>query len=96
MFKLRIHNIILPKYLGIVKKKWSSFVFSASGGARKKIVSPSQKISPAQARARQQSPKILILKIGGETGIRTLGPSKKLEQHISSVPLSTTQPSLHN
>ena len=32
MFKLRIHNIILPKYLEIVKKKGSSFVFSASGG----------------------------------------------------------------
>ena len=32
MYKLRIHNIILPKYLEIVKKKGSSFVFSASGG----------------------------------------------------------------
>ena len=32
MFKLRNHNIILPKYLEIVKKKGSSFVFSALGG----------------------------------------------------------------
>ncbi|MFA5838969.1 MAG: hypothetical protein WC849_03475 [Candidatus Paceibacterota bacterium] len=32
MLKLRNHNIILPKYLEIVKKKGSSFVFSALGG----------------------------------------------------------------
>ena len=32
MLKLLNHNIILPKYLEIVKKKGSSFVFSASGG----------------------------------------------------------------
>src|SRR3989338_4441428 len=35
MFKLRNHNIILPKYLEIVKKKGSSFVFSALGGRDK-------------------------------------------------------------
>ena len=44
--------------------------------------------------ARQQSPKILILKIGGEGGIRTLGPVLP-GQHISSVPLSATQAPLH-
>ena len=32
MLKLRNHNIILPKYLEIVKKKGSSLNFSASGG----------------------------------------------------------------
>src|SRR3989339_1554614 len=32
MFKLHNYNIILPKYLEIVKKKGSSFVFSALGG----------------------------------------------------------------
>ena len=32
MLKLYNHNIILPKYLKIVKKKGSSFAFSASGG----------------------------------------------------------------
>ena len=32
MFKFPNYNIILPKYLEIVKKKGSSFVFSALGG----------------------------------------------------------------
>ena len=32
MLKLHNYNIILPKYLEIVKKKGSSFVFSALGG----------------------------------------------------------------
>ena len=32
MLKLLNHNIILPKYLEIVKKKGSSLIFSASGG----------------------------------------------------------------
>ena len=32
MFNFPIHNIILPKYLVIVKKKGSSLIFSASGG----------------------------------------------------------------
>ena len=32
MFKLRNHNIILPKYLELVKKKGSSLTFSALGG----------------------------------------------------------------
>jgi len=31
MFKLHNYNIILPKYLEIVKKKGSTFVFSAHG-----------------------------------------------------------------
>ena len=35
MFKLRNHNIILPKYLEIVKKKGSSLNFSAQGGRGK-------------------------------------------------------------
>ena len=32
MFKLRNHNIILPKYLELVKKKGSSLTFSVQGG----------------------------------------------------------------
>jgi len=35
MLKSRNHNIILPKYLEIVKKKGSSLNFSASGGRDK-------------------------------------------------------------
>ena len=35
MLKLLNHNIILPKYLEIVKKKGSSLIFSASGGRDK-------------------------------------------------------------
>ena len=46
MFKLRNHNIILPKYLEIVKKKGSSFVFSALGGwDKEKKEKPAEKIA---------------------------------------------------
>jgi hypothetical protein len=46
MLKLRNHNIILPKYLEIVKKKGSSFAFSASGGRDKeKKEKPAEKIA---------------------------------------------------
>ncbi|MCG2809519.1 MAG: hypothetical protein L6275_04250, partial [Candidatus Portnoybacteria bacterium] len=46
MLKLHNHNIILPKYLEIVKKKGSSFVFSASGGRDKeKKEKPAEKIA---------------------------------------------------
>ena len=51
MLNLLNHNIILPKYLEIVKKKGSSFIFSAQGGrgkennykpAAKNFASPSE------------------------------------------------------
>jgi len=46
MLKLRNHNIILPKYLEIVKKKGSSLTFSASGGRDKeKNEKPAEKIT---------------------------------------------------
>ena len=46
MLKLLNHNIILPKYSEIVKKKGSSFVFSASGGRDKeKKEKPAEKIA---------------------------------------------------
>jgi len=46
MLKLPNHNIILPKYLAIVKKKGSSFVFSASGGwDKEKKLKPAEKIA---------------------------------------------------
>jgi len=46
MPKLRNHNIILPKYLEIVKKKGSSFVFYASGGwDKEKKEKPAEKIA---------------------------------------------------
>ena len=46
MFKLLNHNIILPKYLEIVKKKGSSLNFSASGGRDKeKKEKPAEKIA---------------------------------------------------
>ena len=54
MFKLLNHNIILPKYLEIVKKKGSSFVFSASGGwDKEKKVKAAEKIlrSPSEGAA---------------------------------------------
>src|SRR3989344_2701123 len=43
MFKLHNYNIILPKYLEIVKKKGSSFVFSALGGWDKEKIEKSAK-----------------------------------------------------
>ena len=46
MLKLPNHNIILPKYLAIVKKKGSSFVFSALGGwDKEKKEKPAEKIA---------------------------------------------------
>ena len=54
MFKLHNYNIILPKYLEIVKKKGSSFVFSASGGwDKEKKVKAAEKIlrSPSEGAA---------------------------------------------
>ena len=46
MLKLLNHNIILPKYLEIVKKKGSSLNFSASGGRdKKKKEKPAEKIA---------------------------------------------------
>ena len=46
MLKLLNHNIILPKYLEIVKKKGSSLIFSASGGRDKeKKNKPAEKIA---------------------------------------------------
>ena len=46
MFKLRNHNIILPKYLEIVKKKVVSFVLSAwGGGDKEKKEKPAEKIA---------------------------------------------------
>jgi len=46
MFKLHNYNIILPKYLEIVKKKGSSFVFSALGGwDKEKIEKSAEKIA---------------------------------------------------
>jgi len=46
MIKSRNHNIILPKYLEIVKKKGSSFVFSAQGRrGKEKNCKPAEKIA---------------------------------------------------
>ena len=46
MLKLRNHNIILPKYFEIVKKKGSSLIFSASGGwDKEKEEKPAEKIA---------------------------------------------------
>ena len=46
MFKFPNYNIILPKYLEIVKKKGSSFVFSALGGwDKEKKEKPAEKIA---------------------------------------------------
>ena len=46
MLKSRNHNIILPKYLEIVKKKGSSLNFSASGGwDKEKKEKPAEKIA---------------------------------------------------
>jgi len=46
MLKLLNHNIILPKYLEIVKKKGSSLNFSASGGwDKEKKEKPAEKIA---------------------------------------------------
>ena len=46
MLKLLNHNIILPKYLEIVKKKGSSLTFSASGGwDKEKKGKPAEKIA---------------------------------------------------
>ena len=46
MLKLLNHNIILPKYLEIVKKKGSSLIFSALGGRDKeKNCKPAEKIA---------------------------------------------------
>jgi len=40
------HNLILPKYLEIVKKKGSSFIFSAQGGrGKEKNCKPAEKIA---------------------------------------------------
>jgi len=45
MLKLSNHNIILPKYLEMVKKKGSSLTFSAQGGrGKEKIPKPAKKI----------------------------------------------------
>jgi len=38
MSKLYNHNIILPKYLEMVKKKGSSLIFSALGGRGKEKI----------------------------------------------------------
>ena len=46
MLNLLNHNIILPKYLEIVKKKGSSFIFSAQGGrGKEKNCKPAEKIA---------------------------------------------------
>ncbi|MDD5627406.1 MAG: hypothetical protein PHW01_05370, partial [Patescibacteria group bacterium] len=46
MLELLNHNIILPKYLEIVKKKGSSSIFSASGGwDKEKKKKPAEKIA---------------------------------------------------
>ncbi len=46
MLKSHIHNIILPKYFGKVKKKGSSLNFSALGGRDKeKNRKPAEKIA---------------------------------------------------
>jgi len=45
MLKLPNHNIILPKYLEMVKKKRSSLTFSTQGGmGKEKILKPGKKI----------------------------------------------------
>ena len=45
MLKSRTHNIILPKYLEIVKKKGSFLIFSASGGwDKEKKLKPAEKM----------------------------------------------------
>ena len=54
MLRLFNHNIILPKYLEIVKKKGSSSIFSASGGwDKEKKVKAAEKIlrSPSEGAA---------------------------------------------
>ena len=46
MLKLLNHNIILPKYLEIVKKKGSSLIFSVQGGwGKEKNCKPAEKIA---------------------------------------------------
>jgi len=46
MFKFPNYNIILPKYLEIVKKKGSSFIFSAQGRrGKEKNCKPAEKIA---------------------------------------------------
>ncbi len=45
MLKFLNHNIILPKYLEIVKNKGSSLNFSASGGWDKEKKEPAEKIA---------------------------------------------------
>ena len=54
MLKLHNHNIILPKYLEIVKEKGSSLLFSAQGGrGKEKNCKPAAKIfaSPSEGEA---------------------------------------------
>ena len=78
MFKLHNYNIILPKYLEIVKKKGSSFVFSALGGwDKEKIENSAKKIAVgsegvaegglgefrhARANTKADSPAVLLVK----------------------------------
>ena len=54
MLKTLNHNIILPKYFGIVKKKGSSLLFSAQGGrGKEKNYKPAEKnfASPSEGAA---------------------------------------------
>ena len=73
MLKLFNHNIILPKYLEIVKKLGSSLLLPAHGwvGARATSYLAAHFAKQATAGG-QQSPKTLILKIGGERDERPL------------------------
>ena len=50
MLKLYNHNIILPKYLEMVKKKGSSLTFSAQGGrGKEKNCKSAKKIRQAES-----------------------------------------------
>jgi len=70
MLKLLNHNIILPKYSEIVKKKGSSFVFSASGGRDKeKKEKPAEKIADGSEGAAE-----------GGCGGNSAAPERKLSK----------------
>jgi len=52
MLKVFNHNIILPKYLEVVKKKGSSFLFSALGGRGKEKERKARRKNRRQKRGR--------------------------------------------